>query len=93
MPRALTLSSELDETLSNLLNKKHDYSECSKNFRSKPQLYSQTVTKNAERDTFPYMQAGLEPLTVRHPISWRVIETPYQSRLRLAAMTPERRAA
>ncbi|MFT8804199.1 MAG: hypothetical protein ABF876_16400 [Acetobacter aceti] len=87
MPRALIWSSEQDEKLSFLLNKKKMTLRgaakelgVSRSFihrrsqRMQNEIHFRACSTVRE-------QAGLEPLAAGHPISWLAIQTPRQARL------------
>ncbi|MBB3883985.1 hypothetical protein [Acetobacter oeni] len=88
MPRALTWSPDLDEKLVFLLDKKkmtlRNAAKILGVSRSFIHRRSQKMQHNIHFRTCSTAreQAGLEPLAVGHPISWRAIETRRQSMLR-----------
>ena len=87
MPRALIWSSEQDEKLSFLLNKKKmTLRSAAKELgvsRSFIHRRSQKMQSEIHFRTCSTVreQAGLEPLTAGHPISWQAIQTRRQARL------------
>ncbi|NHN83048.1 hypothetical protein GOB93_00070 [Acetobacter musti] len=99
MPRALTWSSELDEKLVFLLNKKkmtlRNAAKVLGVSRSFIHRRSQKMQYNSHfrACSTAREQAGFEPLAVGHPISWRAIETRHQSRLRMEPVLYQTKAA
>ncbi|NHO32473.1 hypothetical protein [Acetobacter fallax] len=89
MPRALTWSSDLDEKLVFLLDKKkmtlRNAAKVLGVSRSFIHRKSQKIQHNThfKACSIAREQAGFEPLAVGHPISWRAIETRRQSMLRM----------
>lgn len=86
MPRALNWSSDHDEKLSILLNKKKMTLRSAAKLlgvsRSFVHRKSQKIQKQVNFRTCSSAreEAGLEPLAVGHPISWKAIATRQQTR-------------
>ncbi|MFT8718836.1 hypothetical protein [Acetobacter sp.] len=91
MPRALTWSPDQDENLFFLLNKKKMTLRSAAKLLGVSRSFIHRRSQKIQREVHFHAcstvreAAGLEPLAVGHPISWRAIETPSQARLRQSA--------
>ncbi|NHO54341.1 hypothetical protein GOB87_10285 [Acetobacter estunensis] len=89
MPRALKWSSEQDEKLSFLLEKKKMTLRNAAKELGVSRSFIHRRSQKMQRETHfracssVREQAGLEPLAVGHPISWRAIQTRRQARTEL----------